>query len=409
MQKIKLMLFRGVCQNPAFFKHVESIQCGNGGKLNRKAIQQIAETEPQHTEPSNAPRDALEIKLLAIWKDVLSSLSAGIEDNFFDSGGDSLLGAKLLTRIYEECEVRISLELLYRYPNIAGLAAVIHNGAWNDTKQPCIVMKPGAPEKRLFMFPGAGSDIILLRDLAASFKNDVSIIGCQYPGLDGKNHYLRTVPEMALFFLKHLRAIQPAGPYYLAGISFGGLVAFETARQLENAGECVNFLGLLDTYTPSYLSFKRHLTLPLKIKAFQYWCLPNGRKQVWTMMSACVGLCQKIGLTIEQLRWKLLRRTSPYARRFRGLRAACLGAWKIYSIQPVKAPVTVFRAEQQLPDDLFEQDSYHGWEHASTSRVEIITVPGRHHTLMHHPHAAVLANHITREIHKNMSCVENGV
>jgi len=99
----------------------------------------------------------------------------------------------------------------------------------------------------------------------------------------------------------------------------------------------------------------------------------------------------------ERLRWTLLHRPSPYARRFRGLRAACLHAWSRYTIEPVTAPVTVFHAKQQLPRELFCQDMYLGWENSSKTRVDVITVSGRHHTLMHHPHASSLAELITRE------------
>jgi len=346
------------------------------------------------------PADELGRKLLALWKNILRTPNPGMDDNFFDAGGDSLLGAELLTRIFNEFGIQISLDLLYRYPSVSGIASIIRDKKKRTIDEPLFVMRTGNPGKILFMFSGAGSDVVLLRDLAGSFTDDCTIIGCQYPGLDGKNNFLHTVPEMASFFLKHMRTLQPAGPYCLAGISFGGMVAFETARQLEQEGEKTAFLGLLDTYAPGYNSFKRNLPLPLKLKAFQFWCLPVGKKQSWSILNAYIGLGQKILVFLERLRWTVLRRPSPYARRFRGLRAACLNAWSRYTIEPVIAPVTVFHAEQQLPRELFCQERSLGWKKSSKTRVDVITVPGRHHTLMHPPHVSTLAQLISDELLK---------
>lgn len=377
---------------PTMFTYVESMQYGSGGKLNRSAMHKVAAAaeQPSNVSP-RGPSDALEKKLLGIWNDILRVVNSGIDDNFFDAGGDSLLGAELLTRIYADFTIQISLDQLYRNPSVAGIAAIIRNNAGCAADQPCMVLRTGSSDKRIFMFPGAGSDVVLLHDLAGSFENTVTIIGCQYPGLDGKSHYMRTVPELAVYFLKHMQAIQPAGPYCLAGISFGGMVAFELARHLESQGQSVSFLGLLDTYTPDYLSFRQDLSLRLKCKAFLYWCLPVGKKQSFNMLNALKGVCQKILMYSERLRRTILRRPSPYSRRFRGLRAACMHAWSTYTIEPISSPVTVFRAEQQLPDELFRQDRFLGWQNSSKSHVEVITVPGRHHTLMHHPHAPILA------------------
>jgi surfactin synthase thioesterase subunit len=59
-----------------------------------------------------------------------------------------------------------------------------------------------------------------------------------------------TIPEMAAHYVTRMREVQPAGPYRLLGSSFGGLVVFELALQLERMGEEVEFLGLIDTEPP---------------------------------------------------------------------------------------------------------------------------------------------------------------
>jgi len=386
---------------PSFFTRVESLPYGTGGKIRRNDLRQfaVASAPCSHGSP-HRPVDALELKLLTVWKHVLHRHSIGTQDNFFDLGGDSLLGAELISRIYTEFGMQISLEILYRNPTVAEIATILRDGPWRACDQPGIVLRSGMDENRLFIFPGAGSDVSGLRDLAACFTDDISIVGFQYPGLDGLTFCCQSVPKLAAFLLPFLKQFQPTGPYRLAGTSFGGMVAFEIAKQLESTGETVAFIGLIDTYAPRYLRFRRHLPLHSKVKALKYWCLPIGRKQEWSTRNAIVGLLQKWRMETERMRWKLLHRPSPFSRRFDGMTAACFDASKNYTIGPVNSPVTIFRAVEQLPEELFDQDEFLGWKNASLSAVRVVSIPGRHGAHIRHPHAANLAHILINEIPK---------
>jgi thioesterase domain-containing protein len=85
------------------------------------------------------------------------------------------------------------------------------------------------------------------RHLLCALKTDRAVFGLQPPPLDGKHSIPRTIETMAAAYIIEMRRVQPHGPYFLAGFSFGGRVSFEIAQQLVREGERVSFVGLIDT------------------------------------------------------------------------------------------------------------------------------------------------------------------
>jgi thioesterase domain-containing protein len=100
----------------------------------------------------------------------------------------------------------------------------------------------------LFLLHGMGGSVMILRDLARRIGGTRAVWGIEAQGMDGVAAPLDRVEDMAEAHIADLRAVAPHGPYLLAGYSFGGLVAFEMARQLAQAGEEVALLALLDTF-----------------------------------------------------------------------------------------------------------------------------------------------------------------
>src|SRR5207302_2028496 len=108
----------------------------------------------------------------------------------------------------------------------------------------------GGERPPLFCTHGAGANVLCFEELARHLPPDQPFYGLQSPGLDGTTPPVQQVEEMAAWYVDEIRAVQAHGPYYLAGCSMGGVVAFEMAQQLVAAGEEVAFLGLLDTTCP---------------------------------------------------------------------------------------------------------------------------------------------------------------
>ena len=99
-----------------------------------------------------------------------------------------------------------------------------------------------------FCVHGVGGNVVGFRDLARHLGPDQPFYALQPQGLDGKRECLTNIPEMAKRYMQEIRKIQPEGPYRIGGYSFGGLVAYEMAQQLEAQGEEMALLALFDTY-----------------------------------------------------------------------------------------------------------------------------------------------------------------
>jgi acetoacetyl-CoA synthetase len=104
----------------------------------------------------------------------------------------------------------------------------------------------GAP---LFIIHGMAGAVTELLKLGELIRSSRPVYAVQARGLYGEAEPLDSIPQMAKSYAASMKVLQPRGPYFLAGYSFGGVVAFEMAQQLRSAGEEVALLILLDAYT----------------------------------------------------------------------------------------------------------------------------------------------------------------
>jgi acetoacetyl-CoA synthetase len=112
---------------------------------------------------------------------------------------------------------------------------------------PLLLLKSGNSSRPIFFAPGLASPAEGLRDLAERMETDGSIYGLQFDGLN-KVKADCSMEEIARFYLGAIREIQPKGPYFFIGYSFGGLVVLELSNQITAGGEKTALITLIDTY-----------------------------------------------------------------------------------------------------------------------------------------------------------------
>lgn len=210
--------------------------------------------------------------LRRIWRKVFSrpsigpdeSLNAGLDEDFFDLGGDAWLAAELFTQIKNELGISAPPTTICLAPTIAALGLVLDNPR---SKGPAVLLKPGANQAPpIFMFHGIGSSIIDLVPLVRRMRMDRPIYGLESRGNDGTEEPQERIEDIGESFLTAMRRIQPHGPYFLIGYSFGGLVALELAQQLKAQSEEIGLLAMLDSYPDRhYLSFAQYWRLLLQL------------------------------------------------------------------------------------------------------------------------------------------------
>jgi len=234
---------------PTAFAWVGAFPRTSGGKVDRHALPDPGVDAAAAAEPV-APRTELEAALAAIWADVLGLDAVGVEDDFFDLGGQSIVATRLAARIRAELGRELPLALLLRASTVARLAASLAAGR-AEVRPPLIALHAHGVARPLFLGPPGGGHVVCYRKLAGLLAPGIPVFGLQARGIDDGQAPMRRVEDIAEYFLAAVRAAQPEGPYHLGGWSFGGMIAWEMGRQLMAAGAEVGLVAMLDTSVPT--------------------------------------------------------------------------------------------------------------------------------------------------------------
>jgi thioesterase domain-containing protein/acyl carrier protein len=232
---------------PSHFVVLDSFPIASSGKIDRKALPPPYREEVRPVA-LRAPSDDCERELLAIWQEVLKIPNIGIDDDFFELRGDSLQALTVFIEIEARLGRSLSPTTIVQAPTIARLAKLIKTTTRVEASQLSLVpLRTSGAGLPLFLVGVHFSGGMQYRHLVRDLKTNRPVFALQQPPLDGKHSIPRTVESIAAAHLTEIRRVQPYGPYFLAGHSFGGRVSLEIAQQLIREGERVSFLGLIDT------------------------------------------------------------------------------------------------------------------------------------------------------------------
>ncbi len=234
---------------PGAFVLLQRLPLTTTGKIDRKALPEPAAVLA--LAAARHPRSVTEQDLLAIWRDLLNNPEVGIFDDFFELGGHSLLAIRLAARVSDAFATELPLQALFRYPTVARLAGFLEQAHPERAWSTLVALQPRGEQAPLFCVPGDGGNVFYFHPLVRALGAERPCYGLESLGMDGKQPPHATVEAAAAHHIEQIRARWPRGPYHLAGHSFGGLVAFEIARQLSRAGAQVGMLAILDTLPPS--------------------------------------------------------------------------------------------------------------------------------------------------------------
>jgi thioesterase domain-containing protein/acyl carrier protein len=236
---------------PAAFVTLDTLPLTPNGKVDRKALRP-PEWKPVSTTRV-APRTAVEERLATIWARILQVDRVGVNDDFFEVGGHSLLAVRLLVEVEREFGVEVPLAAFFEESGtVAGLAAAIDATREAEvTDQHTIPVQPQGTTPILFFIHADESSMLTLRHFIGPLGSGQRVVGLLPERRGRRFDRSRSLEELASPMLETIRRSQPHGPYFLAGYSLGGLLVYELAGRLEAAGEHVGWLGVLDSPTPA--------------------------------------------------------------------------------------------------------------------------------------------------------------
>ena len=391
---------------PAAFVPLSVFPLTSNGKLDRRALPAPDDSKLNLESSYVAPRNELERQLCAVWAEVFGLERVGIQDDFFALGGHSLLAVQLLVRLEKILsDEQFSLSALLEAPTIERFASWL---AGHGTEQWNLLvrMRPGTSARPpFFCVHGAGGNVMSMRALAMAFPPDLPFYALQAKGLDGSEPFT-TVEETALRYVEEIQKVQPHGPYHLGGGCYGGVVAFEMARILEERGERVAALLMMDTYNLAFGRFLRKHELLVRNAAFYLRRLAiNARKMaslrpgLWArfvherlktlawnvrqMLRVAIGRGQsQVPVNFGAVDLKDAAGTQMGETLLRVRRAGILSAARFVP-KPYNGRAVVFVATQRAVEPY--RDKYLGWGPVVRGGIQAIPVDGDHDSIFEDP------------------------
>ena len=209
------------------------------GKLDKRAL-----PSPEYTAGVyRAPATLTEEMLAGIYAQVLGLDRVGVDDSFFDLGGDSISAMRLVAAINTALDSRLAVRTLFLAPSVRSLSQQLGRHDSEMDVVPVEILKQGNGVPLFCIHPAAG-----LSWPYQAFGNylDGPIIGIQQTR-QGEEAEPRSIRDLAKNYADRIQGIYPAGPYNLLGWSVGGVIAHELAIELQRRGCLIARLILLDT------------------------------------------------------------------------------------------------------------------------------------------------------------------
>lgn len=366
--------------------------------------------------PYVAPASDLEVHLAGIWQRVLGIDRVGVHDNFFDLGGNSLQAVTVVLEMEKETGLAVDVDQIFANPTIAGV--VQSGGIGKSATRVCsdtpVLLRRGTGEIPLFFIHDGFGEVFLYRHIVDRLHPELTVYGLKPQAINGRFAHTH-IREMARAKVDMMRAIQPHGPYLVAGLCAGGVISFEVARQLQDAGERVAFVGIIDAADVAAVERPFRQGMERAKRVGEVFHKSDGESLTGYLSKVTTTLGKKtIGFTRHMIERHQER--AKHSRVVDGLRSgAAVDAEiefnKLYDFARIAhvpnglfegGDVVLFRAtedkgiEGDLPCRDQVVDPLFGWQQRVKAPIKAIDVPGGHSSALQEPDVDVLAAEMQR-------------
>jgi amino acid adenylation domain-containing protein len=337
------------------------------GKLNRRALRDWPHrSAPPRADAMTADLACADIErvIAECWQRARPGQAIGRTDDFFACGGTSLTAIEVCGDISARLNRPCPVDLLFRAPTIAGLASLIANDTRGAQDGFVVTLQEHGQATPLYCICG----VQLYAELASRLAPHVPVHAVFLPWesrmLDGAVATPPSVPEIAAGYVAAIRRHRPTGPYALLGISFGGILAYEVARQLDAVGERVNLLALLDCLRPGGRIVPLHRQPLAWLRRLRVRHAPPPRPPEGASPAPVLTECER---AMDDLRMSLYRRARIH-----------------YTATRWNGRAMLFRAQHTFRFATLAGECAYGWDRV-IPRIEVHDVPGDHLGILRQP------------------------
>ena len=364
---------------PSYYVFLDALPLLPNGKVDRRSLPEIGHGRPELETPFVKPRTPMEEVLAGIWEEVLGIDRVGIHDDFLELGGDSLLAMSMFLEIEKTLGKKLSLSIMVDASTIEQMAYILRDEKWSAPQSSLVAIQTGGTNPPFFCVHGAGGHVLGFKALARHLGNEQPFYGLEAPGRDGEQRPLTQVEALAARYIDEIRGLQPEGPYFLGGLSMGGVVAFEMAQQLRVRNQEVALVALLDTVCPVTMNAQDRGMHRVRRLAYL-------TQRVFHHTRNLLGLTPREQASYIKKKARLVKgMVIPDVRKINER----LG--RSYEPKGYPGRITLFWARERPVES---PDPRWGWKELAGGGLEVREVPGDHLSMMREPHIQVLAQEL---------------
>jgi thioesterase domain-containing protein/acyl carrier protein len=331
-----------------------------------------------------APRNEAELKLVGIWENLLNVHPIGVNEDFFDLGGTSIIAIRLFTEIEKQFQKKLQASSLLNHRNVKALAKFIAEQNGPVKFSSLVPLRATGSKPPIFCLHAGGGHVFFYKDLAKHLGTEQPVYALQRIGVDDVTEAAQDIESTASLYLKEIRKVQPNGPFSLLAYCFSITVCWEMVRQLKEAGDSVLLIAIIDSQPPIKVDKPRRTDRINRI-------LNKARRFDFSFVKGFLH-----GRIVRPLKAKLNSYVSDQEtlRLQKKMRYFNL-MYDAYNWQPLPVKITLIRSAEYSFNDRKNQRASQ-WNNLALNGVNTYVVDGNHKDLFNEPEVKQLADQLSQ-------------
>ena len=402
---------------PDIFIFVDEIPITKNGKINFDKLIAIGESKSVDEPSSQAPRDNLELEITNVWKKILSINKIGINDNFFEIGGQSLIAVELFSELHKKFDIDLPLSVLFENGTIKDLAEIIRSKNKYSNNSPLVTIQEGDNKSPIFLVHPAGGNVLSYYDFSQSMGKSYPVYGLQSTLELDWNSPDFSINKMARYYLDVILSSGFKPPFIFGGWSMGALVAYEMAIICQKENISMPLVIVIDQVAPENDKVKNYRQINeldrLTIFADKVGHLIKHKLDITREQLNNLTAKETANLFLNEFKKHNLVPADVQLEKFKDFLDIMIKHNEVtmdYNPEIYNGKVLIIKAEHSFEIDsslkkaseLFRPRAKDlGWQVYIKNNVNIILVPGDHISMMTKPNINILAEKLKHWIEDN--------